>query len=244
MDENENDQYGTTTVQSSSTATFETFLGLSKVRERKRLDIVLRTHQISTRGGKSSKAVQTVVVQTQTAFKSEFRGKPSRFEMIKWILTRCSQPTKEVGYGFLDIQVSAAGQEYYNLSPLQIKYAGIVDLRRTGPPEYSDVKGTIAVYECCRLQNLITNACGKDILTIEMINKANPNRDKSMCPTLKEVANVQYTPLLLKPEPAMRGSLICMQESSGMYLIETTWKNKPLARRLKISKVSKTAEHM
>ena len=42
-----------------------------------------------------------------------------------------------------------------------------------------------------------------------MINAANPNSDKSMCPTLKEtsIALEYYTPLLLEYEPGMCGSL-------------------------------------
>ena len=58
-----------------------------------------------------------------------------------------------------------------------------------------------------------------------MINAANPNSDKSMCPTLKEtsIALEYYTPLLLEYEPGMCGSLtsICMQESSGVLCHKT-----------------------
>jgi hypothetical protein len=204
--------------------TFDTFKATDVFRmSRDNLDAHLRNHKIGTRDGGFAKTVSK-------AFKKNFRNPDhshTKFDMLKWVLKRCSEKTKETGTGFLDIPtVSDAPRESWDVKEQQLSEHGTVPFRRHGHPEAQKVDH-IPRGECWRLQ--VANACGEDLLTRSMVDECNPTIDTAMDPALKHIAQAldQKTPLMLQLKPDLCGNLTCMHESTGMFMLETIWPDQP-----------------
>jgi hypothetical protein len=208
------DDDGKPTFESFKTSDFVTYTQHD-------LDNYLRRHKIASRGGKKQHLVSK-------AFKSAFNNQtPSKYEMLKWVLKRCSEKTKETGTGFLDIPtVSDAPRESWDVKEQQLSEHGTVPFRRHGHPEAQNVDH-IPRGECWRLQ--VANACGEDLLTRSMVDECNPTIDTAMDPALKHIAQAldQKTPLMLQLKPDLCGNLTCMHESTGMFMLETIWPDQP-----------------